>query len=320
MNAKYALQRLAQAVVVVWIVVSAVFVALNVAPGDPTSRLADPRVPVAQRERLREIYGLDRPILVRYGLWLAAAARGDWGLSLVYQRPVGSVVREALPASLLLGLTALSIGTACGLLAGAAAAVRAGTHFDRGLRVLTSLVHSTPVFWLGLMAILIFSLRLGWLPSSHQYSSDGEGGWLDLARHLVLPAGTLALVVAADVSRMMRAKFLWVLSQEFIRAARAKGLSERRVLLRHALPNALGPTIQTLGLILPVVISGSIAIEIVFSWPGLGRVALDALAGRDLPLLAATTIVSALLVVAGTFAADLASSWLDPRTQRERPR
>ena len=145
-------------------------------------------------------------------------------------------------------MTALSVGTAAGLIAGGAAAVRADSRFDRALRFLTALVHATPTFWLGLMAILVFSLRLGWLPAGHRSSAAGDGGLFDSVRHLVLPAGVLALVIAADVSRVLRANLVSVLSQEYIRAARARGLSERRVLLRHALPNAIGPTIQALGL------------------------------------------------------------------------
>lgn len=318
-------KRLLGSILVLWIVVTAVFAAVHLAPGDARMRLDDPRAPESQRTRLQEIYGLAEPLPVRYVRWLAAAVRGDWGLSITHQRPVGQVISAALPPTLLLGASAIAVGTVLGLGSGLLAAARAHGAADRILRWLSVLLLSTPTFWLGLLAVLLFSVHWGWLPASHLRSPDAErlsggGRAIDLLRHLILPALTLALPIAAGVSRTLRSRLLDVLGQDFILAARARGLSKSAVLLRHALPNALPPVVQNLGLDLPLVVSGSIATEVVFAWPGLGRVAFDALQGRDLPLVIATTLMSATLVVAGTMFADVAVALLDPRTLREAPR
>jgi peptide/nickel transport system permease protein len=315
-DARGLLRRGLGALVVVWIVVSTVFAVVHLAPRDARSWLDDPRVPETQRARIREIYGVDDALAVRYSRWMSAVLRGDFGLSVTHQEPVASVMRRALPPTLLLGGSALGLGAVLGVLAGGRAARRAGGRFDRAVRFLAVLAQSTPTFWFGLVLILGFAVRIRAFPTSGlrgSGSSPGDGGVFDVARHLVLPCLVLALPMAASTARLLRAKLLDVLGLDFIFAARARGLSEATIYWRHALPNAIGPVIQGLALELPLLVSGSIATEVVFAWPGLGRVAYDALQGRDLPLAVATTLLSTTLVVAGTFLADVIAARVDPR-------
>jgi peptide/nickel transport system permease protein len=317
------LRRALGALVVVWVVVTTVFAVVHLAPGDSRRWLDDPRVPESQRARIREIYGVDDPLAVRYGRWVSAALRGDFGLSVTHQEPVAAVVRRALPPTLLLGGSALLFGAAAGVLAGGRAARRAGGVFDRVVRFLSVLAQSTPTFWFGMVLILGLAVRVKLFPTSGlrggPQAAAGIRGWLDVAHHLVLPCLVLALPLAANTARVLRARLLDVLGLDFIFAARARGLSEATIYWRHALPNAVGPVVQGLALELPLLVSGSIATEVVFAWPGLGRVAYDALQGRDLPLVVATTLLSTILVVTGTFAADVVAARIDPRAAKGGP-
>lgn len=317
----YLIRRLAAAALLLWLVLTTTFVLLRLVPGDAATTISDLPIPKPQKELLIHAYGLDRPLPEQYLRWLGAVAlHGNLGISYAQLRPVRTVVAEALPATLLLAAAALLIEYGVGTALGVAAARRSGSVLDKTIRVATLLLYSQPVFWLGLMAILLFSDRLGWLPASHMLSVGademGRGAWLaDLAKHLVLPAMTLGLAQAGAAARFVRAGLLEVLGRDYIRTARAKGLSERRVVWVHGMRAALVPIIQLLALSVPSLLSGALITEVVFAWPGLGRITYDAILARDSPVLLATTGVSAILVVGSNLVADLLHAAVDPRVR-----
>jgi len=317
----YLLRRLAAAALLLLLVLTATFVLLRLVPGSPVAAVSELPIPKADKDRLIHLYGLDRPLPEQYLRWLGAVTlHFDWGISFAQLRPVSRVVAEALPATLLLAAAALLVEYGLGTALGVAAARRSGSALDRALRVVTLLLYSQPVFWLGLMAILLFSYQLRWLPASHMHSVGadelGRGARLaDLGRHLVLPALTLGLAQAGGAARVVRASLLDVMERDYIRTARAKGLSERRVVWVHGVRGALVPVIQLLGLSVPSLLSGALITEVVFAWPGLGRVTYSAILSRDSPVLLATTAVSAALVVAGNLVADLLHAAVDPRVR-----
>lgn len=318
---RFLLRRLGAALLLLLLVPSCTFLLLHLAPGDPALSFEDPRVPAAQRERLRAAWGLDRPLAEQYLRWLAAAARGEWGYSFQHHRPVAQVLAAALPATLLLAVAALAVEWAIGLPVAVLAAARRGRRLDHLIRLAGLAVYSLPTFWLGLMAILLFAVHWPLLPAGHLRSPDaGEWGaaarLFDLARHLLLPALALGLPGAAALSRFARAGLLEALDQDYVLAARARGYSAQRVLWRHALPNALPPLTQLFGLSLGLLLSGALTVEVVFSWPGLGRVTYDALLARDFPVVLATTTLAAAMVVVGNLIADLFLLWADPRVRR----
>lgn len=315
-------RRLAQAIVVVVLVTTIVFLLIHLAPGDPfASALENPNVTEAVRQQWIRAYGLDRPIGVQYLLYLKSVARGDLGWSFSTHRPVLDVLMEALPHTLLLAGTALVVGFLGGIALGVVQARRAGSWVDRVLGGISIFVYSMPDFWLALMMMLIFAY---WLPAFPVAGAvdpvmhDSFGFWRragDVAWHLVLPATTLALLSAAGIARYQRAELLRVLPDEYIRTARAKGVTERQVVLRHALRNALIPTIGLLGLSLPFLFTGAVFVEKVFAWPGMGWVVVNAIATRDYPLVTAGVIVAATTVALGSVLADVLYAVADPRVR-----
>jgi len=312
---RFLLRRLGGAILLLWIVLTCLFFVLRLAPPDAQALLDDPRIPTSQRERIREIYGNDRPPAAQYARWLGAATRWDWGFSVSRQEPVAAAVGRALPPTLLLCGTALCLGTLAGLTAALLAVRRPGGPLDAGLRLLAVLSQSVPAFWLGLLAVMAFAVRWPLFPASHLRSAT-DGGPFDLLWHLALPASVLSLIVGGEVFRFARNRLLDVLSSDTVLSARARGLSSRRILVGHALPLAAGPLVQLLGLLLPMLVSGALTTELVFAWPGLGRLSFDALSSRDYPLVMATAGLSATVVVAGNFAADLLHAAIDPRVRR----
>jgi len=296
-----------------FLVVSATFVALHALPGDPSDLLLDPRVPPAARQQILHLWGLDRPLLAQYGHWLSRAAVGDWGTSIVHHRPATAVLAAALPYTLLLGGAALAIEIGLALPLGVLAARRRGGAADHLLRVGSILLYALPTFWLGMMALLFLSYRWKLFPAGHTGEAGGAGGTLELLRHLALPALVLGLSGAGALLRLVRGGLLAALPDEPLRAARARGLSEARVVWVHALRRAAAPLAQLLGLSLPALLGGALVVEVVFSWPGLGRIAYLAVLSRDLPLVLACTAWSAALVVLGSLLADVASAAADPR-------
>jgi peptide/nickel transport system permease protein len=317
---KYTLRRLLFAVPLVLGIVTVTFFVARLAPGDPVELYLDPmgQADPAVAERVRQERGLDQPLLAQYGAWLAQSARGDFGQSFVHRRPVRDLLFEAVPYTLLLVLGALVIDVALGIGLGIVSAVRRGTRLDRFITVGSLTVYAVPGFWLALMLILVFSVQLGWFPTSGAtslgYADLSTGGkLLDRLRHLALPVLVLGVAGAAATARYMRASLLEVLDEDYVTAARAAGFRERTVILRHALRNALLPIITLYGMSLPFLLGGATIIETIFAWPGMGRLTVDAVAGRDYPVILATTTVAAVLTVIGNLLADVGYAAADPR-------
>jgi peptide/nickel transport system permease protein len=320
----YLLRRVAGALLLVFLVVSLTFFLLHAAPGSPADSLLADRSSAGHAEakaRLERALGLDRPILEQYAAWLGGAARGDLGSSFATGRPVARVLAEALPNTLLLGLAALLVDYVLSLPLGVWAARRRGRAPDQVLRVASLALYSIPVFWLGLMALLLLAFRWPLFPAGHMGSPGAEAlpageRLLDLLHHLALPALVLGLATAGGTLRYVRGSLAEALDQDYVRTARAKGLGERRVVVVHGLRNALAPILQVLGVSLPALLNGSLIAEVVFSWPGVGRLAYQAITTRDLPLTLGATALAAVLVVAGSLAADLLHAAADPRLRR----
>lgn len=312
-------RRVLQAVPVILLVITANFFLLHLAPGDmvdalvATSGAAD----LEYIGALRADYGLDQPLVVRFGRYLARMLSFDLGYSFVYQAPVLTVIGERLPATLLLMSAGLALSFPLGVALGSAAAGKPGSRRDRLIVVGSLLLYAAPGFWVGLMLIVAFAVKLPWFPvggfetiaSPHRGLARG----LDVAWHLTLPTVALAVMHVAVFTRLMRASMIDVQSQDFVRTARAKGLSERRVAARHVRRNALLPVVTVLGVQASTLLGGSVVVESVFSLPGVGRLAFDAVMQRDTNLLLGILFLSSLLVIAGNLILDLVYTWLDPR-------
>lgn len=309
--------RLLQSVVVTFIVATITFVVIRSAPGDPFS-YSDSRLSAAQRDTLKAKAGFDRPVYVQYFRYLANVARGDFGWSYGKNRTVRSALADALPRTMLLAGVALALSFGIGAALGVLQAARGG-WFDRATSGVLLFFYSLPDFWGALMIMTIFTSWWRLLPSggivepaTHDYMTVWPA-FMDRLRHLILPALSLTVLSLAGVARYQRAAMLEVLPSEFIRAARAKGVSDRGVIWRHALRNALTPMVTILGLMLPAFLGGAVFVEKVFLWPGLGSLASDAIAGRDYDVVTGTAVVGAVLVVIGNLLADLLHLAIDPR-------
>jgi peptide/nickel transport system permease protein len=291
---------------------------MHAAPGDPMDRYISPRIPPETIAQIRQQFGFDQPLLLQYFKWLQYWLQGDWGYSLTQHRPVAHILREAIPATLQLTIPVLAVSFILGIVLGTAAAFYRHRWPDRLLRHGLLATYCLPSFWLGLMLILIFAVRLGWLPNSHAASLFAEemDPWIalkDRLRHLILPTLTLALPSAAVTGRCVRENLIIALESNFIRLAKAKGLSTWQIMTRHALPHALIPLISLLGLSLPFLFGGAFLTEIIFAWPGMGRVTVDAIFSRDYPVVLTATSLSAIMVIAGNLLADVLYRVADPR-------
>lgn len=311
-------RRLLHAALMILALLTIVFAVAHLAPGDPVDLVATPDMDDAGRALLRAQLGLDRPLPEQYVRWLGGALRGDLGRSLEHHRPVTDLIGEALPRTLLLAGAAYALHWVLALALGTLLVVRRGTWLERALHLVGLTFYSLPAFWLGLMAVLVFSRWLGWLPAGGMHDPavvlSGRTDVPDLLRHLVLPAGVMGLATAMGTARHLRRGLLEALGSDYVTAARARGLSEAAV-LRHALRNALLPLITLVGLDLPALLGGSVVVETVFAWPGMGRLAVDAVFARDYPVILAVTALSGVLVVLGNLAADLAYGRADPRVR-----
>ena len=313
-------RRLAQSLLLIFILVSAVFFVVRLAPGDPLDQVVEEELGAADRELIRERLGLDGSLTEQYFRWLGAIVQGDLGTSLRQQRPVTEIIGEAMGPTLLLTLSAYGLQLLLVIASAVVMATRRGQPLDHAVQGVGLTFYSLPFFWLGLMFILLFSRQLGWFPAGGWESPDaafysaGER-LVDRLHHLTLPAVTLALGAFMGPARYLRAGLDDVLAQDYILAARARGLSERRVLFGHGLRNALLPLITLMGMWLPNLLGGALVVEVVFGWPGMGRVTIEAIWARDYPVIMGTTLVSALTVVAGSLLADILYRWADPRVR-----
>ena len=295
------------------------FLLLKLAPGDAADVLAAESGFATEEtmSALRMRLGLDLSVLAQLWGYLTGLLQGDLGQSARYGMPVAEVIWQRLPGTLLLMSASLALAIGVGVAFGAVMAVFAGRLPDRILSVVSLLFYSVPAFWIGLMLILVFSVRLGWLPSGGSGTiGSGLTGWaalLDQARYMILPALSLALFYLAIYARLTRAAMLEVRSQDFVRTARAKGLSPFAVNARHVLRNALIPVTTMAGLHIGNMLGGAVVVETVYSWPGLGRLAFEAVMGRDFQVLLGILLLSSVLVILANLAVDLIQAWLDPR-------
>jgi peptide/nickel transport system permease protein len=300
-------------------VVTLMFVLLRLAPGDPARLLVGPAATERQVAAQRHALGLDRPIAEQYATWLRRFARGDWGTSIATGRPVRAILGQAWPATVRLVGLSLILSYLLGIAVGALQAARGGA-LDTALSVVSVTLFALPGYWLGLMLVMLFTYRLRWLPAFGAAGFDADflppaARVADRLRHLVLPLATLTLVGVGGTARFVRGAMLDVAHNPFVTVARAKGLSEVRVTLRHVLRNALVPVVTLLGLSLPALFSGAVFIEAIFAWPGVGRVLVEAVQARDYPVVMAATAVSAVLVVLGNLLAEVLVAWADPRVR-----
>jgi ABC-type dipeptide/oligopeptide/nickel transport system permease component len=303
--ARYLFHRFLLTLPAVWLVLTMVFLLIHIVPGDPVEQMLGEGAAPGQVVQLRHSLGLDQPLYVQYGRYLGQIVRGDLGQSFKFQAPVRNVIFERYPATLQLAFLALLVCAAIAIPAGVTAAYRRGSNADRSIGVLTLLGLAVPNFALGPLLITLFSIKLGWLPVS------GRGGPLNY----FLPATTLGAALAAILTRMVRSSMLEELSSDYVRTARAKGLSTRVVLLRHALRNALIPIITILGLQFGTLLAGTIVTETIFSWPGVGRLTVLAISSRDYPLLQGCILVIALSYVLVNLLTDVLYAVIDPRVR-----
>ena len=316
------LRRALQAVLVLAIALTILFFLMRASPGDPLARATEDRpISPAELAVLRARYGLDQPVSRQFVSFVAGLVRGELGVSIEYARPVTALLAERLPATLLLGGSVLVLNFTLGLWLGVRQAVRRGQWEDRWLTAVSLVGYATPSFWLGLVLTWFVGIKLRLLPAAGMQDPllSWEAGTaaraLDVLRHLVLPVLTLSIVSIAATMRYQRTAMLEILQLPYMMTARAKGLPEREVIWRHGWRNALFPVITLFGLWLPILVTGSVFVEAVFAWPGLGSLAAAAVWGRDYPLLMGASLLVAGLVVAGGFLTDIAYALLDPRVR-----
>jgi peptide/nickel transport system permease protein len=322
---KYVLRRLLGAIPLVLGIATIVFFAVNLAPGDPALYYISPGMTQEVVEQTRTNLGLDEPMHVRYVKWVGAMLTGDFGYSFSYSRPVLDVLADFLPNTLILSASALIVAFLVGIVIGTVQAVRQYSLLDSAMSVVLLFFYSMPSFWLALMLILTFSLFARnvwewpiWFPASGMVPTDYD--FLSVGQqlkarimHLVLPTLSLSLVLTAGIARYMRGSMLEVIRQDYVRTARAKGLSESVVIFKHALRNALIPIITLVGLYIPVLFGGTVFIESIFAWPGMGRTIVEAINTRDYPLVMAGSFFFAAMVVFANLVADILYAVVDPR-------
>ena len=299
---EYVVRRLALSAVAMLGVISIVFVLLHVS-GDPATLLVTQDATQADLDRIRQAYGLDQPLTVQYARFVARVARGDLGFSYRQGLPVGELIVERLRATFELALAGLAVAVLLGVPLGIIAAARHGSAVDTAAMTLALVGTSVPSFWLGLLLIIVFGVQLGWLPVS------GYGS----LRHLVMPAFVLGGFYAAQVSRLTRTSLLEVLAQDFVRTARAKGLAARAVMLKHVLRNAALPVVTVVGLDFGRMLGGAVVVETIFAWPGMGRLAVQAVLGRDFPVVQGAVIMGAAIFLSVNVIIDLLYGFVDPR-------
>lgn len=311
-------RRLAATVVLLVAITALTFALVGLAPGDTAFTLAgsggaDPEYLALLRNRL----GLDRPLIFQLGSYLWATAQGDLGFSVVQGRPVLDIILSRLPATLLLSATAIAISSVGGVFLGLVAAARRGSRLDAAVSVGSLVAYSVPVFWLGQLLVGLFAVRLRWLPASGMTttgaSQHGLANGMDLARHLVLPVVTFSLLLVGLIVRTTRVAAIEPLYADYVRAARGRGIPERRLLFRHVLPNAIRPVITVVTAQVGLLLTGAVLVETVFAWPGLGRLLFESVLKRDTPLLVGLLLFSSLVVALANLVADVLYRVIDPR-------
>ncbi|MFA6636023.1 MAG: ABC transporter permease [Candidatus Omnitrophota bacterium] len=321
---KYILKRLFMMVPMLFGISVIMFVIMHLAPGDPAGIRygLNPEVSDTAREEFRSMYGLDKPVMVQYFMWLKRFVSLDFGRSLVDDRPVIEKVLAHLPATLLLQASSVLLIFFLAVPIGIISAVKKNSFFDRASTIFVFIGYAMPTFWLAILLVFVFSFKLGWLPVSgmRPWYVQYLGAWAqlkDLLAHLALPLAATAFGGLAALSRYSRSSMVEVMKENFIVTARAKGISEKRVILVHALGNALLPIVTILGLTLPVLISGSFIFETIFAWPGMGRLGYEAIMHYDYPVVMGVGVMATFLTLLGIFLSDMAYVLIDPRIRLE---
>lgn len=327
----FLLTRVLLAIPMLLILLTATFLLLRVAPGDPVTATLGDRVTPERAAKIRHDLGLDRPLVTQYVEYLDKAAHGDFGRAITTQRPISGTIRDRFPATLELTLAAMLVAVGAGVLVGAVSARFRDTPLDIGGRLLGIVLYAAPIFWLGIMAQLLFSIKLGWLPTggriapftepraiTHLYTVDSilTGNWKALGssiRYLVLPATTLGLVIGGIFIRLVRVNMLQTLKADYVEAARARGVREGRILFRHAFKNALVPVVTIIGLQFALLLSGAVLTETTFTWPGVGLSLYQFLQNRDYVAVQGFVTFFALFVIVASLIIDVASAIIDPR-------
>ncbi|WP_049628254.1 oligopeptide ABC transporter permease AppB [Bacillus sp. JFL15] len=292
------------------------FVIMKAAPGDPMTLMMDPKISQADREQFIEKYGLNDPQYVQYLKWLGNMVQGDFGTSIVRKgTPVSELIMARMPNTLLLMLVSTILALMISIPFGVLSAKRPYSKLDYGITFTSFIGLAIPNFWFGLILIMVLSVNLGWFPTGGVETLNTEFNIFDRIHHLILPAFVLATADMAGLTRYTRSNMLDVLNQDYIRTARAKGFKENRVLFKHGLRNALLPVITIFGLMIPSFIGGSVVVEQIFTWPGLGKLFVDSAFQRDYPVIMAMTVISAVLVVIGNLVADILYAVVDPRIE-----
>ncbi|MGI8687281.1 MAG: ABC transporter permease [Thermomicrobiales bacterium] len=312
---RYIVSRLIQAAVVLILVTVITFSLIHLAPGGPSAVLTDAKLPPEQIARQRANLGLDKPVYVQFLKWANGLVHGDFGISYTDERTVLSEIGQRLPNTLILAGTAFLLALIVSIPVGIYTAQRARSIPDHIISGISFIGLSTPVFWFGIVLIIIFSVQLHWLPASGMRTINAPNSLPDLLKHLMMPALVLAMPTTAQFSRFVRASVLETLNQDYVRTARAKGLAPSIVTYRHVLRNALMPVVTIIGLTLPVVVTGAALTETVFGWPGMGRLAVDAASTRDYPVIMGVTVLVAAVVILMNLLTDLAYMAIDPRVR-----
>jgi peptide/nickel transport system permease protein len=311
---RYILRRVAQAIIVLFAMSFIIYSLIGLMPGDPVDAMvaSNPGITPEVVENLRKIYGLDQPLMLRYWHWLMAALSGDFGFSRVHSQPVLEVLLPALWQTCKLLMSSFVISVLLSFALGIVAARRPGGWVDAGISLFAFAGISVPVFWLALMMILVFAVNLHWLPASG-IATVGDGSFLDYLRHLILPVATLALATTGGFTRFVRASMIETLRMDHIRTARAKGASERRVVLVHACRNAMIPVVTVMALNFGTLFGGALLTETMFAQPGMGKMIYDSILGNDFNLALTGLLFACMVTLASNLLADLAYGWLDPR-------
>jgi len=312
---RFLLRRLAASIVLLFAVVTATFVAIHALPGDPVTLLAGPRPSPETLEGLRQSLGLDGPLLAQFGRWLSAAARGDWGQSIGRGTPAMSYLLGGLRNTAFIAIPALLIQLVFGIGLGVAAGRRSGSALDLAVRSGTVFFYALPIFWSAELARIYLSERWSLLPSGGMHAPGAAASYSQIALHSILPATVLGLAITAHTARLVRNHLVEAYDEDYVRTARAKGASPARVAWLHGLRNTLAPVSQSFGITLALLLSGSVIVETIFSWPGMGRRLFLAVSSRDFPVVLAGTVLTALLVVIGNLIADLLHAAIDPRVR-----
>lgn len=292
------------------------FVIIQLAPGGPEI-LLDEQLSEADRAQIRANLGLDKPVFVQYLYWFESLLTGDLGVSYMEREPVKTLIGRVFPNTALLSGAALLVAVLIGIPSGILAATRPNTMLDYTSTFFSVAGISVPSFWFGIVLMIIFSVQLGWLPSAGMYSLGGDRTVGDLLLHMIMPTFVLALSPLAEISRYTRSAVLGAIEQDYVRTARAKGLSERIIVYKHVLKNALIPVVTVVGLLFPHLAGGTVIIEKIFAWPGMGRLAADAAFRRDYPVIMGITVVISLVVVVANLLTDLLYGLLNPRIRWE---